>query len=408
MTTLEAMPLRHPNRITYFARTNHRCTFTPFGIKQADRLSHMLLIGKTGTGKSTLLKTLMLQDLRAGDGGLALLDPHGDLVEEVVERVPPGRSEDVVYLNVPDTSVRWHFNPLSGVPVDRRALAAAGLVDVFHKLWPDDWGPRLEHVLRNVVFTLLELRGATLAHIPPLLTNRRYRQAVVARVTNRAVARFWHAEYERYSPRFRSVVIAPLLNKVGALLTDPLLRSIFSGRESSFDLRTIMDEGKILLVNLSKGRIGEGPAAVLGSLLVSHLALAGLARADQTQKARRDFLVYLDEYQVFATLSLASMLSELRKFGLGMVLAHQYLSQVDTAIRDAVLGNVGTLISFRVGARDAAFLAKELAPTFGAEDLMGLPNYNVYLKLLIGGQPSKAFSAETVARLDQLAVETGE
>ena len=396
-----------PNAVTRFARTNFRRALQPFGIRQRDRRSHMLVIGKTGTGKSTLLKTLLLQDLRAGRG-VALFDPHGDLVEEVAANVPENRQRDLVYLNVPDASATWHFNPLGGIPPDRRSLAAAGIVEVFHKLWPDDWGPRLEHVLRNVVFTLLELPGATLGHIPPLLTNRAYRQRSVARITNPAVQRFWKAEYESYSPRFRSVVIAPVLNKVGALLTDPVLRRILIAPESSFDLRHIVDEGQILLVNLSKGRIGEGPSAVLGSLLVSHLALTALSRADLPEEGRRDFLVYLDEYQTFATLSLATMLSEVRKYGFGMVLAHQYLSQVDADVRDAVLGNVGTLVCFRVGARDASFLARELVPVFSSEDLIHLPNYQIYLKLLIGGEPSKAFSAETVANLAGLVVHRGE
>jgi hypothetical protein len=354
----------------------------------------MYAIGKTGTGKSTLLKTLMLHDIHAGEG-LALFDPHGDLAEELVTQVPAFRRKDLIYLNVPDKSLLWHFNPFAGVSTDRRALAAAGLVEVFKKLWSDDWGPRLEHLLRNVVFTLLETGNATFADIPRLFSDKDYRASVVRKVTNGMVRTFWEKEFAGYSPAFRAVVTAPLLNKVGAFLTDPLLHSILTGERSSLDLRRVMDEGKILVVNLSKGRIGEGPASLLGSLLVSHLFLAGLERADLPQEKRRDFYLYLDEFHTFATLTLATMLSELRKYRLNLVLAHQYLSQLETEIRDAVFGNAGTFIAFRVGALDAPTVARELSPKFEADDLLSLPNFSVYLRLMIDGEPSKPFSAGT-------------
>lgn len=385
----------NPDRdITYFARTNHRNVGTPFGIRRADRRSHMYLIGKTGTGKSTLLKTLILHDIAAGEG-LALFDPHGDLAEEVVASVPPSRQQDLIYLNVPDRSFVWHFNPFSGIPKEKHALAAAGMVEVFKKLWPDEWGPRLEHLLRNVVFTLLEAGDATFADIPRLLSNREFRGSLVRRVSNGMVREFWEKEFAGYSPAFRAVVMAPLLNKVGAFLTDPLLHSILSGERSSFDLRRIMDEGKILVGNIAKGKIGEGPAALLGSLLVSHLSLAAMERADRPQEERRDFYLYLDEFHTFATLTLATMLSELRKYRLNLVLAHQYLSQLEPEIRDAVFGNAGTFIAFRVGALDAPTVARELSPTFEPDDLLSLPNFSVYLQLMIEGEPSRAFSAST-------------
>ena len=377
-----------------FAVANYRNANRPFGIKQRDRFSHMFIIGKTGTGKSTLLRTLAEQDLRQGTG-FALFDPHGDLVEPLVAAVPPERADDLVYLNVPDTSVSWHFNPVSDVSPDQRSLAAAGIVDVFKKIWSEDFGPRLEHLLRNVVFTLLDVPGSTFAHIPRLLTDRGYRRSLVRHVTNKEVREFWFTEYDRYSPAFRAVVVAPLQNKVGALLTDPLLRSIFSGAESSLDLADMMDNGKVLLINLAKGSVGEGPASLLGSLLLSHLALIALARADRPESTRQPFFVYLDEYHTFTTLSLATMLSELRKYKTGVVLAQQYLSQVDPQIRDAVFGNAATFISFRVGARDARLIAHELGSPFTPDDLIHLPNYHIYLKLMIDGQPSKAFSAQT-------------
>lgn len=387
------------NSITYFARTNHRNSGRLFGIRRADRRSHMYVVGKTGMGKSTLLGTLISQDMEKGEG-LALFDPHGDLVEEVLAMVPAARQGDLVYLDVPSESSGLHFNPFEGVPEERRALAAAGMVEVFKKLWPDDWGPRLEHLLRNVVFALLETPEATFGDIPRILSDKEYRRGVAKGLSNEMVRSFWEHEFAGYSPAFRAVVTAPLENKVGAFLTDPRLHSILTGTRSSFDLRFLMDEGKILLVNLAKGKIGEGPASLLGSLLVSHIALAGLQRADAQEEKRRDFFLYLDEFQTFTTLSLATMLSELRKFRVNLILSHQYLSQLETEIRDAVFGNAGTFISFRVGALDAPLIARELSPTFEVDDLVGLPNYHIYLRLMIDGEPSKPFSAVTVDSLD--------
>ena len=279
---------------------------------------------------------------------------------------------------------------------DHRALAAAGLVEVFRKIWPDDWGPRLEHLLRNVVFTLLERPDSSLADIPRLLADRTFRSQLVANIQDPVVKDFWTNEFEKYSPGFRSVVVAPLQNKIGALLTDSTLRRILTEPGDPLDLRRIMDEGRVLLVNLDKGRIGGGPSATLGSFLVSSLALAAVSRSDIPENHRRDFAVVLDEFQTFTTLSVATMLAELRKYRVGMVLAHQHLSQLDPEIRDAVFGNAGTVVSFRVGAADAAFLAREFAPVFAAEDFIALPQYHTYIRLLIDGEPSRPFSAITL------------
>ncbi|HWM90308.1 MAG TPA: type IV secretion system DNA-binding domain-containing protein [Thermoanaerobaculia bacterium] len=380
--------------ITYFARTTYRNRGKRFGIRREDRRSHMLIIGRTGTGKSTLLRTLVSQDILRGEG-FALFDPHGDLIESLLPLIPPARQADLVYLDTPNAARPWFFNPFAGVDPEKKALAAAGMVEVFKKLWPDEWGPRLEHLLRNVVFTLLDTPGATLGDIPRLLSDKTWRKEVVEGVSNEEVRAFWKDEYERYSQAFRAVVAAPLQNKVGAFLTDPLLARILKGERSSFDLREIMDKGKILLVNLAKGKIGEGPASLLGALLVSSLSLVAFGRADVPEEERRDFFVYLDEFHTFATLSLATMLSELRKYRVGLILAHQYFSQLETEIRDAVLGNVGTLISFRVGALDAPLLAREFSPVFDSDDLLSLPNFNIYLKLMIDGEVSRPFSAKT-------------
>lgn len=381
-----------PAYTVYFARSTFRNEGKRVGVRREDRFAHMYVIGKTGTGKSTLLRTMIEQDLVAGEG-VAVFDPHGDLVESLVRLVPVCRRHHLVYLDVPDTSVAWHFNPLADVPASRRAFAVAGMVEVFKKLWPDEWGPRLEHLLRNVIFTLLESPGASLGDVPRLLADRDYRRTLVDRVSNEQVRSFWRDEYEKYSFAFRAVVNAPLQNKVGAFLTDPLLRRILTGEKSSFDLRRVMDQGGILLVNLAKGRIGEGPASLLGSLLVSSLSLIGLGRADRAEERRRDFFVYLDEFQSFATLAFANMLSELRKYRVGLTLAHQYQSQFANEVRDAVIGNVGTLASFRVGAVDAALISRELGPPIEAMDLVSLPNFNAYVKLLVNGRVSRVFSA---------------
>ncbi len=361
----------------------------------------MYVVGKTGTGKSHLLRIMLAQGLLANEG-CALFDPHGEIVLDLLSLVPGYRRPDVIYLDLPDPTLDLYFNPLAGVPSDKRSLAVAGIIEVFKKLWPDDWGPRLEHVFRNVLFTLLETEGSTLADVPRLLTDKEYRTEVTSPLENEIVRDFWRTEYDRYSPPFRAVVTAPLQNKLGALLTDPLLRRVLTQEGDSLDLRNIMDEGKILLVNLDKGRIGEGPAALLGSLLLSHIALAGISRSELPESRRRDFFVYVDEFQTFTTLSLANMLSELRKYRVGMVLAHQHLAQLERDIREAVFGNVGTLVSFRVGASDASYLARELAPVFSEDDLIGLPRYHVYVRLLIDGETSRPFSATTIGSLDEL------
>lgn len=383
--------------ITYFATTNHRHPWRPFGIKQRDRCSHMYVIGKTGTGKSTLLKTMVLEDLANGHG-LALLDPHGDTVQDVLSRVPADRKQDVMYLDTPKGN--WTFNPLSDVEPGQEALAVAELIEVFRKIWTDDWGPRLEHVLRNVLFTLLEIPGATLADIQPLLNDKLHRESVVERIKNPEVREFWATEYARYSGPFRAVVIAPLQNKLGTFLTDPRIKAIVAAPNSTFNLRRLMDGGSVLLVNLSRGEIGEGPAMLLGALLAARIGLAGLGRANVPEVARRDFALYLDEFHIFATLSLATMLAELRKFRVGLVLANQYLGQLEGEIRDAVVGNVGTMICFRLSAEDAAYFAREFAPTFDETDLISLPNYNMFLRLMIDGEVSRPFSAATIPIID--------
>jgi type IV secretory pathway TraG/TraD family ATPase VirD4 len=393
------MPSSSNERITFFARTNFHDVRKVFGIRQADRRAHMYIIGKTGTGKSTLLETMMRQDIKAGEG-FALLDPHGDLVERVLLAVPLHRQGDLIYFNVPDRAQALAFNPLERVPAEKRSLAASYLLEVFKKLWAQFWGPRSEHILRNALFVLLEQPQATLADILRLLDESTYRKSVAERVANARVRRFWLKEYESYPARLRAESIAPIQNKVGAFLADPLLNGILTQERSAFDLRTVMDKGQILLVNLAKGKIGEDTAALLGALLVTRLAVSALSRADTVESDRRDFFVYADEFHTFTTLSIADMLSELRKYRLGLILAHQYLSQVESQVRDAILGNVGTVISFRLGATDAEILKNEFSPEITALDLMSLSNYHIYVKMLVEGVVSSPFSAQTLQMSD--------
>jgi hypothetical protein len=381
--------------ISYFARTNHRNLRVPFGIKREDRLSHMYMIGKTGVGKSTLLETLAWQDFEAGRG-FALVDPHGDLVEQLAERMRALDPERMVYLNACDPWQPFGYNPLRRVREDKIPLAVSGLLEALKKIWPDAWGVRMEHVLRNSLYALLERDGSTLPDILRLYTDGEFRKKVVRGIRNEVVKRFWEGEFEHYPPRLRAEACAPIQNKLGALLSDPTLRRILVEPDIDLHFRKLMDDGMILLVNVSKGRLGEASSLVLGSLIVSTLGLAAFSRAESAPDARRPFFVYLDEFHNFTTLMLANMMSELRKYGVGLVLAHQYMYQLEPDIRHAVLGNAATIISFRVGPEDATVLAEEFQPTFDVLDLLNLPNRSIYLKLMIDGTPSKAFSADTL------------
>jgi type IV secretory pathway TraG/TraD family ATPase VirD4 len=379
-------------RITYLGRLNHRNASTPFGILQADRLSHLYLVGKTGTGKSTALEVMARQDLLAGRG-FALLDPHGDLAERVWAAVPAGECGRVSYLNAPDPAQPFGYNPLRRVREDKIPLAASGLIETLKKLWPDAWGVRMEHVLRNSIYALLEQEEATLPDILRLFSNEGFRKSVARKTKNQVVRQFWRQEFEKYHYRQRADAVAPIQNKLGALLSDPTLYRILVSHKENLKFRSMMDKGEVLIANLSKGQLGADSSLMLGALLLSTIALAAFSRTDSGD--RRPFFVYVDEFQTITTLMLASMLPELRKMGVGLTLANQHLHQLSPDIRSAVLGNAGTLVSFRVGAEDAPYLARELQPKFGVEDLINLPNHHIYLRLLIAGVPSRPFSAAT-------------
>jgi hypothetical protein len=389
------MPSKNPNGVSYFARTNFHNRGVRFGIKQADRLSHMYVIGKTGVGKSTLLETLALQDLTQGRG-FALIDPHGDLAERIERIFPAEARERLIYLNAPHPEQPFGYNPLRRVRQDKIPLAVSGMLETLKKLWPDAWGVRMEHVLRNTLYALLERNDATLPDILQMYVDEKMRKRVVSSIRNETVRHFWEDEFEHYPARLRAEACAPIQNKLGALLSDPTLYRILVEPKMDIRFRTVMDEGKVLLVNVSKGRLGEESALLLGSLIVSTLGLAAFSRSEAPSEKRRPFFVYLDEFQNFTTLMLANMMSELRKYGVGLVLAHQYMNQLQADIRHAVFGNAATVISFRVGAEDAPYLAQEFQPRFGVEDLINLANQDIYLKLMIEGSPSRPFSARTM------------
>lgn len=382
------------NRISYFARTNHRASNTPFGIKQDDRLLHLYIIGQTGVGKSTLIETLAMQDLYAGRG-FALIDPHGDLVEQIWANAPESLRNHITYLNAPDPSQPYGYNPLRRVRDDKIPLAASGLLETLKKLWPDAWGIRMEHVLRNSLYALLERESSTLPDILRLYGNENFRRSVANGIRNETVRRFWKHEFENYPWRLRAEAVAPVQNKLGALLSDPTLYRILAEPTVDLHFRSLMDEGHFLLVNLAKGRLGEDSALILGGLLVSTIGLAALTRADLPAGLRRPFFLYVDEFQNFTTLAFVNMMAELRKYGVGLTLAHQHMHQLEPAIRHAVIGNAATLIAFRVGSEDASVLAKEFQPSFDALDVMNLANHHIYLRLMIDGVPSKPFSART-------------
>lgn len=381
--------------ISYFGETNHRRNFTRFGIRQPDRMSHLYLIGRTGTGKSTLMETLARQDLEQ-DRGLCVIDPHGDLVERL-QSYAQAIGRDCFYWDAAATGQPFGFNPLRRVRDDKVPLAVSGVLEALKKLWPDAWGVRMEHVLRNSLYALIERDGSVLPDILRLYADKAFRKGVIYSIRNDVVRTFWLHEFSKYQERWRAETVAPIQNKLGAMLTDPRLYRALVAPQSPISFRRLMDEGGALLINLSKGRLGEDGANVLGSLAVATIGLAALSRAEAAVDNRRPFFLFVDEFQTFTTLSFANMMPELRKYGVGLTLAHQHLFQLGDEIRHAVLGNAGTLVSFRLGAEDAAVIVRDLTPPFSTHDMLNLPNHGFYTKLMIDGMPSKPFSGRTLA-----------
>lgn len=377
--------------ITYFGLTTYRNQHKRFGIKQADRLMHTYMIGKTGTGKSTLIETMITQDILAGRG-CCLLDPHGDLVEKVVKSIPENRKGDLTYFNIPDVSLKLKYNPFRKVSQEKRSLVASGILDVFSKLWDSAWGVKLEHILRHTILTLLDQPKATIADIVEILLNKDFRAEAIKHVKNESVKKFWKREFKEY----HKYDLLPVLNKIGGMLVHPVIKRVLIDNPDEVSLRKAMDEKKIVLVNLSKGHVGADVSHILGALFITSIASASFSRVDTEEDKRVPFMVYVDEFHNFTTLSLIGMFSELRKFKVGMIMAHQYMAQLDPDIKSAVLGNIGTIISFRLGTEDGMLMTKEMFPEFSIEDFINLPNYKIYLKLMIDGKPSRPFSALTI------------
>ncbi|MFA5030185.1 MAG: type IV secretion system DNA-binding domain-containing protein [Patescibacteria group bacterium] len=381
--------------VTTFAQTNYRNTNRAFGIRSDDRRRHMYVIGKTGMGKSTMLENMIVQDIRKGFG-VSVVDPHGDLVENVLNFIPSYRINDVIYFNPADIDFPIGFNVLESSSVMQRHLVASGLMGVFTKIWEGVWSARMEYILNNTILALLEYPGSTMLGIQRMLVDDVYRRKVLDAVTDPVVKAFWKDEYANYNDRFRNEAIAPIQNKVGQFLSSAVIRNIVGQPKSKIDIRKAMDEKKIILLNLSKGRIGEDNSRLLGAMIITHMQLAAMSRVDIPEHERQDFYLYVDEFQNFATQSFANILSEARKYHLNLILAHQYIEQLDEMVRAAIFGNIGTLVCFRVGAADAEFLAKEFFPTFSETDLVNLKKYDVYLKLMIDGVTSDPFSATTL------------
>ena len=380
------------NDVTFFAKTNFRNAERVFGIKQDDRRRHMYVIGKTGMGKTNLLENLAIQDIQKGHG-IAFIDPHGDTAEKLIKAIPSNRINDVIYFNPADQDYPIAFNVMEKVSPEYRHLVASGLVGVFKKIWADSWGPRLEYILRNAILGLLEYPGSTLLGVTRILVDKSYRDRVVEKITDPVVRSFWVDEFSKWDPRVLQEVISPIQNKVGQFLSSALIRNIVGQTVSSFDVRKIMDERKILIMNLSKGRLGEDNSALLGAMMITKIQLAAMGRVDIPEETRADFYLYVDEFQNFATESFANILSEARKYHLNLILANQYVTQIQEEVRDAIFGNAGSIISFRVGAMDAEFLEKEYEPVFMMNDIVNLPKYHIYLKLMIDGIAGDAFSA---------------
>ncbi len=398
-------------QITVFAKTNFRNKEVPFGIKTDDRRRHMYLIGKTGMGKTTLMENMVIQDIRNGHG-VAFLDPHGDSVQRILNSVPNYRVNDVIYFNPADMDYPIAFNILESVDPKYKHLVASGLMGVFTKIWANLWSARMEYILNNTILALLDSPGNTLLGITRMYVDKKYRKKIVDNIRDPMVKAFWTDEFANYNEKYRTEAIAPIQNKVGQFLSSGIIRNIVGQPKSTIDLREIMDQRKILIMDLSKGKVGEDNSALLGAMIVTKLQLAAMSRTDVLEHDRKDFYLYVDEFQNFATESFATILSEARKYRLNLIVGHQYISQLEqdksTKVRDAIFGNVGTMILFRIGAADAEFLETEFEPVFTPNDLVNLPKYQIILKLMINGVASEPFSAITMPPSPEWVTDNGD
>ncbi len=390
--------MQNTPHINYFAQTDFRGKKKVFGIKSEDRSKHLYVIGKTGMGKSTMLENMAIQDIKNGEG-MAFLDPHGKSAQLLLDYVPAERIKDVVFFAPYDLEHPIAFNIMEDVGKDERHLVSNGLMATFKKIWEDAWSARMEYILTNTILALLEYPGSTLLSVNRMLSDKKFRKKVVDNITDPSVKSFWVDEFANYTERFAAEATPAIQNKVGQFTSNPLIRNIIGQPKSSFDLRKLMDEKKILIVDLSKGRVGEQNVDLLGGMLVTKIYLAAMSRADKTDAELRNlppFYLYVDEFQSFVNESFADILSEARKYKLSLTIAHQYIEQMPENVRHAVLGNVGTTIAFRVGPFDAEILETVFTPTFLQEDLINLGIFQIYLTMMIDGVGSKPFSATTI------------
>lgn len=396
----------NPDNVTYFGETDFRGERARFGIKNEDRSRHVYVIGKTGMGKSTLLENMAAQDIQNGEG-MCFIDPHGSAIDTLLEYIPEERIKDVVYFAPFDSDYPIAFNVMEDIGLDQRHLVVSGLMSAFKKIWVDAWSARMEHILNNTILALLEYPGSTLLAVNRMYADKGFREEVVSKVTDPAVRSFWNEEFAKWDERFMREATAAIQNKIGQFTANPLIRNIVGQQKSSFDIRKMMDEKKIFLVNLSKGRIGEQNAGLLGAMIVTKVYLAAMSRADASKSEMATlppFYLFVDEFQNFANDSFSDILAEARKYKLNLTIAHQYIEQMEETVRDAVFGNVGTTIAFRVGPLDAEVLEKIFLPTFTAEDIVNLGKYQIYLSLMIDGVGSKPFSATNMAPLPRKAI----
>jgi len=375
--------------ITVLGETVGRSPGKQFGIYRNDRLFHLFLLGQTGCGKSTLIKNMVLKDI-AQRNGFCLLDPHGDLAEAIRPHLP----DQAVYWDVADPGCPFGYNPLTHVREEFRPLVCSGIIDALKKQWADAWGVRMEHLLRNAILALLSRSGSSLADIVPMFTDKTFRRTVLQHVTDEQVLKFWKDEYPKMNYKNAFDGVAPIANKLGGFLSSPVVRKALCDPKQPLRFKTLMDEGTPLVVNLAKGRLGSDVSGVLGGLILSMIAGAAYTRIDQPMFKRRPFFVYADEFHSFTTGTIAGMLSELRKFKVGLVLAGQHTSQISEKMLDSILGNVGTQIVFRLGAKDAGLMGRQLG--VDGDNLINLPNYRMFIRLMVNGSQTKAFSARSI------------
>lgn len=386
--------------ITFFAKTEFRNKDSIFGIKQGeDRRRHTYIIGKSGTGKTTLIANMAIDDIRKGRG-VAIIDPHGDLCNTILDYIPSNRINDCCYFNPADPEYVYPLNVLEAKNDSQKELIASGVLSIFKKLYGNiSWGPRLEHILRNTILTLVNTPGSDMTHIVKLLTHKKFRDQVVSKLDNPTLVNFWKNEFDRMNDRFQNEAISPILNKVGQFLSSTKIRNTIAHSKSKIDIQKIMDEKKILIADLSSGKLGEDNSALLGAMIITQIQLSAMNRVFQTNDERSDFYLYVDEFQNFATEAFIKILSEARKFKLNLIVANQYMSQLDKTVQDAILGNVGSIISFIVGNQDAYVLAKEFGPQFPPEDLVKIGKYQVICKLSIDSETTQPFYAVTLPPL---------